>query len=300
MDKITGVVYGIVAVLVMILMITTVVIPIVEDAQNTQTTTDDNESYNFMAVKSTDLSATITVSSGTITCNGATISENLKTILLADNFALYVPTAGVVTILDYENDVRGANVSTVTFSIVHGTMTYSYNSTDYSVDLAGDVYIGAATGSYGGFLYTNPFSIDKDKKVVIVRPMLTSSKYVDVQLEGTLDNLQVKKIWVWDNVNSEYNEFTGDANVVVSGYTLSDDGHTYVVSQDTTVTVTANIGGVDQTMALHGAASTAFAPIAYTVTEQGGVINSILGVLPLMLLIVPIMAVVAMFNARRN
>ena len=301
MEKISNIVYGLVALVVIILITTTVALPVIDSTQNNITTIENNTAFSLKAIDAEKITTTIEADGSVVKVGGYETQFALKDVLYASNFEVYIPTSGTIRFYDVDNNIfANSNISSMLFSIVNGVVTYTYNETDYTTTLEGPAFILDSNGDYGAFAASESFNVSLDEKVYFTRPAQAPNNLYLTRVSGTMDNLKIDSILYWDSVESEYKEFEEESVLTVSGYDLSDDGHSYIVSSDTIVTITTSINGNETTWDLHGAASTTYAPIGYEVTDPSNTLSILLGIIPLLLMIIPVMIVARLVTNGRD
>lgn len=297
--KFNGILTLVVTVLVVVLISTAAIIPIVQAAQEEQTTVVQNTGAYYVAspgIPSTGLEFVINVSGDKVVVNDYEFDLSgygfLRTpIIVSDSFIVTATAGGTPSVgyLNFESIALNLNTLPISISIASdGTYTVTSGDSSDSGTCTKIVY-ASDKGTLGYFPNSGSVWIDHDKPYYIVGNMWGNSIVKNVSafiemndgtptvlalasaLEMTLSSVTVSTVEEGELAD----KYTSPS--VVIGY----------VDNDTPATITMSGGFL--------------APIDYTtISENDSMIIAMLGIIPVLLLVVPIMIVVRAFGMGRD
>lgn len=289
-------VYSVVALVVIVILIATVCIPVIEDAQKEQVTDYNNESVAYRIADTTE-NITVTLYDSYITVNDLSIDKTDKStsILRCDNINLTL-SGGVFWFKDLSEPVnRSVTVNGSTVVISGNTWTIGEDTGS----VIGTLYVISDEGSIGEYypssetpVYINDNSVLSFMLSGVLTAEGMESVFYSAIMRGTIGNLQIISMYVGETplVNP-----TATVTLSADSYTAIDPICYALTGINGTITYT------DSDVTYSGSLSTAniFAPIAYqALSDNDSMIYSLLGVIPLMLLMIPIMVCVGIFTRR--
>ena len=276
----------IVSVIVVVMISAAALVPIVQEAQKDQSTiiVQTTEKYS---VASTSEKITITFDSGPVINDvPVTLSETARMFVISDKAVInlgatsIVATSPAINNENYSISITSSNAATASIVYDGGSLTFDDGTNQYTTTYD-YLLIPDANGSYGAWLYSDrPFYVDSDKNIYLMN-RVNARSYV---ISGTIDNLNV--------------DFAINNNVLVNNATVSAtyEPTDYNASNKVTaITFTAGEGMVVSNQ------DVIFAPLAYTqISEEQNMNIVILGIIPLLIFVVPIMLIVRSFYNGRD
>lgn len=302
MEKISNAVYGVVCLVVIVILIATVGIPVIEDAQKEQISVEQNTTEKF-AVSSGEISeVTISITEGSLTVNDYVITTTgSRMVAFADDFFIYSNSA--TSSLGLAIDGTSTIVSGLTEIVINDankTISYSSSTANYT----GTLYYASEKGDYGSFAYSNPVYFNDDSILffsVFDGPFVNNELSPNtirgsVFFKGTYDDLQkMVAIKTLNNVSTAPN---------AAAVTLSDITEVDSICKSTNaqtlfdMTITDDTGTYSYSRP-SGNWYQMIAPIEYQyISDNDSMIVSLLSVIPLVLLIIPVMIAVNMMIRR--
>lgn len=302
MNKLSTVVYGVITLVVVVILISTIAIPVIEDAQKERYTALQNTDGRYTSAVSNDLSMDIVWDSSNqkISFGDKAFDVtfgSIVTIFYSDSLLLRIATSNI-QLSDMKNDIHKVDMSTLTDSkitIENGAYTYSISSSTYTGTIASSALFLDDEGNYGVYtdvlLSSNLYANDDSVIYALIENGTDSqSRDVYVGFSGTVkDSLSSTFAYVY--ADSKFNE----ATATVTNWTpvLEDKGYYKIGS----VTAGVNYDDVSSTIGM----KTYFIPIEYTyISENDNMIIMLLGVIPLMLAIIPVMLAVQLITGSRR
>lgn len=296
----TVLVMKIITIVVAVLMIATVALPVIEDAQAGLVIHKQNTGQTYSMIESSSTTEyVITVSGTTVTVNDYTVGplSELTHIAFTDTlFVQYLSSSLRVLSDNYTgNDI---NTTTITFS--NGTATWTSNGNSYSNTYSW-IMIADPDGNYGAFNSGEVF-FNADSKVFLGYTNLTTNTNSDLTpttvtvraagFFGTYDDLQTL---ICTTSTAGITSISGtaviDSAVVHSDSTISVN----LASSQVSCVFTTDVGDYTDNIELYGRI---IAPLEYTVIDNS--MYSLFGVIGVLLVIVPVMMAVRMMALKRN
>lgn len=290
----------IIAIAVVIIIISSVALPVIDQMQQGTTETGSNTPL-FRVGEITDANEHIlSFSSGT-----ATFDDYSVDMSSAGNQIMAVTDSIVVFHRNSSNDMRvyaadadtpyGA-VSSITFE--NGTATWEISDTTYTKTYT-QLYALDPNGNYGGYTSGTELKFNADSVLFgwqfnldVKNPDLDPStiRYISLLFKGTYNDMQSVILTTANEAVTE-----SDGTVSLSAH-LQDGGYySFVLGTDATSTVVEN--DVGDYFATLGYAL--LAPITYTYSEELDGAD-LFGVVAIMLILVPVMMAVRMIALKRN
>lgn len=263
----------------MVVVVVAVAIPIIGSLDNAS-----GENSGETARYDVGGSHIIAVGSGGVTVDGEAVANPSAAtyLLIADTLSVSMSTAGALTL----TTVSGTAYATATIasggslSIANGTASYTATSgggaTTYTYTKA---YVYDADGSWGSYSGATIKALGSSTVTAFVTSS-TQMGFADVRGGQLVDA-------------TAYTIATSTATAqtitaVTSGYTENDDGS---VSYTAPMTLTYSGGSIS--------ATTVLAPVSYGIENQEA-INSMITLVPLLIVVGMIVAVIAIFVSRRE
>lgn len=276
----------IVSVIVVVMISSAAIIPIVQEAQNDITSTNDNVGYRFLATSTSVEEITYTASGADnkYTVNGTEFASPNSRIVSAGESFFAVFTQNSFTLSGGSSKISGVS----TFSWSSGSISYTLSdSSTGSISDVGDIYYAATNGDmtiyYG--VGAGPVNIDKDKSYLLVANAATTYQTAIVK-NGNLESVPMAYYSGADYTNtltvtSEEFEHYNQITTIELGVSYGDPATTVNYQFNTGVTLSI------------------IAPLEYTVVDKDNVTYALLGVIGLLCLVIPIMLVIrAISNGR--
>lgn len=297
--KFNGILSLVVTVLIVVLISTAAIVPIVQAAQDDQRTEVQNSNERFRTIESAD-DFTISKSGSMVTIGTKTYDTNVNNYglwFISDQFAVVGGGSGQYPILQVYDTVNKITFSLVANQILTfsgNTITYTYNNTDYSVDFTNGFVVSEAgtKGIWYDFSSSGSKTIyvDEGKPVEFITKT-TTGIFFDIMYDPKTETT---------NVISAYRADSENANVLValdpSEYTL-----TPAVFTETDLGYSYNSYGT--IISYNGTDYRPFSSVDLTyhiLTNDDTMIIAMLGIIPTLLFVVPIMIIVRHFNVGRD
>lgn len=297
MEKISNAVYGVVCIVVIVILVATICIPVIEDVQSEQITVGQNTSQKYLSASSNssvDIEMSIeTIDSViTITVNGYSFpATTYEIIAVTDSFLVSASLGNPPVFLLFREGETTVRDSTIT--IHDNTLTIGETTITYT----GTLFYPAANGDYGFFEKNSTVYVNENSEIrAISQTTLTNS-----ELSPTSENIlavcsgTIKDMVVDFGVVTSGNAYT-ESTVSLSDYVYENEVYELkVITTGASITTSA---GTYETIT--GAVATSIlAPIEYTyLSTNDNMIIQLLNILPLLLLLIPVMASVAMITRR--
>lgn len=302
--------YTVVVLMVTIVIITSAVLPIVETAQLEQRTEANNTTMKYSSVSTSDgVDVSIVYDSNNtnpITVNDYTVpieSNGVGLISCSDSFAIY--KFGTHAYLDVIVSDSAVKYKALEVTLQNGTISFieTTNNTEIEGVISGTVLYAASSGDYGEFYSTGDIYFSPG--AIVYQIHNSSSSLNEVDGDG---HLSVGGLYKYE-VSSELvstdvllPSLEGQDPEKLTSQKLSksftyDDVKDLYKATNTSATLTATYDSVDYSRNI---SLSMFAPIEYTYISDSNSVNSVmLGLIPILLFMVPIMIVIR-FIAGRN
>lgn len=286
MESISKITYSIVSLVVIVLIVATTVIPVIESSQGEIVTHYQNTTQTYAAVVSDDVTLTRDAA-GKITLNGyeITYTETLSRCAIISDGLFYV-MGQYECILDLSNSSRVATTGTATVSLTMsgGAFTYTVGSAEPVTGTYTKAYIISAKGDYGLFDGdSTDFKATAGKTIDVVFPgatgLTTLIGWYTVK-DGVVQDTPVVSF----KTNSSGTLVNFDGTYTINTGINTSGSSEYVSEYNkATCRFTPTSGTVSTTSGSY------IAPLEYTdVTDNDSAIRALLGVIPIMLIVVPI------------
>lgn len=280
----------IIAIAVTIIIISTVAIPVIDDLQESQKSAANNTSELFNAVIGSGEDITITTSDGAASINGYAAPSGVDVFVSASLVVFYNNGLKVV---DMVNNFVGA----VSGSIVISDRTFNYTtagSVEKSGTITGTYLYLAENGTYGQFKPQDGARFNNNSQMygVVLTAPIAAVNYTAVTafVSGSVRGGFV--------VNEGYDLVNGSLVDVTSTLTpkltyTETDGYNVLSAASVVADVSGSSGyaGI-----LH-----IYAPIQYHyISDEDSSLFNLIGVIPIILILVPLMLAVRMIALKRN
>ena len=309
MEKISGITYQIVCLVVIVIVVATLVIPTVDSLDETLIVDSQNTDYHFKMVS--DASASSAEYTITATINEETgvmeyyVNDYLLPyqagwfeIAISDTFIIQHTTgsSGPIRIHDLTQSVYYNHIASAV--IDDGTLTFTNDQSEELEITFSWLCIADKNGNYGAFEAGHSFKFNADSKLYLMETnwtvtnseLVPSSFEVKSTLGGTYESLSSIGIAMPNVQGLTEIELTASLNNVVYNEDLS---YTYTLEGSATATCITNLGTYTNES---GPVYRIFAPIQYYHTDSG--LISILSIIPLLLLVVPVLYAARMITRR--
>lgn len=298
MESISKITYSIVSLVVIVLIVATTVIPVIESTQGEIVTHYQNTTQTYAAVVSDDVTFTRDAT-GKITLNGyeITYTETLSRCAIISDGLFYV-MGQYECILDLSNAKRigaGSN-HTVSITMSNGSFTYTVDSGDPVTGTYTKAYIISEKGNYGLFDgNSTSFKTTAGKTIDLIFPgatgLITLIGWYTVT-DGVVGNTPVVPF----KTNSSGTLVDFDGTYAINTGFNSAGSTEYVSSYGK-----ATCGFTPTGSSASTTSGSYIAPLDYTdVTDNDSAIRALLGIIPVMMLIVPIFIASRMISAGRD
>lgn len=287
-----GLVYSVVAIAIIVLIVSTVAVPVIEDSTSEYRTTGQNADMFYKMAANTDV-VNITLADDTLTVNGyvlPAITANTDTIVVfADDFRISAFYNDGVQVHISTPNIAGRttgniaiNSNTVTWTAYDTSDSLSYQYTSSTLLYA------SSTGDYGAFSYGHTANLNTDSKIYAMVSVVMDGTYISGLLSGTIYNLVPSFLVGASSVSLDFSNAVADSG---KDYLIYTNGYNSTIS--------AVIDG--QTKTVTQISIPILAPIEYTyISDSDSSIISLLNVVPILLFLVPVMFAVRMIQTRRN
>lgn len=298
--KFNGILTLVVTVLVVVLISTAAIVPIVESAQKEQKHIENNTSERYMAMDD-DGTVSFSLVDSEPAMNGEKLStifgtptENTSYWVVSDDVSLmatYIPASTTwiswkIHYWDEDNNIaRQTTLSgTSTVECSNGVIEYKSGDTvNYSWDYT-FLLVPSLDGDYGAYSRGELSSTDcfvDDDSIIYIRSVGNNGNYT--MAHGKISDITI------DLAVTSYNKIDGAS--VTCTYTPTE----YNASNKLT-----NIVATPNTVSM-GSGAWVLVPIEYSVmTENDNMISVMLGIIPVLLFVVPIMVIVRAFAIGRD
>lgn len=278
---------------VMIVIVMVVVIPVL-----------DNASYNAFGNNTTDGyatelpdSATLVRSDGGYTWNGTAVAADVNThIIVSDNFTVTLASNAlqVKDTTTVANCVATNNIITITGT----TYSFTNSGTTYTGTIEGPAYyLGGVAGDMG--VYNGSFTVDKTDEiecyvVVTARDSSNNSLVLRGTVRGTADNLAFTGL-----LTGSGDAATGTSTVVLNSNSYTEPNEkNYAIASGSSLYITYTDDGTTYTATTTNTLEW-IGPLEFTqVTDTGGAIESLVGIVPLLMIVGVIITILGMVVLR--
>ena len=296
----TVLVMKIMVIVVAVLMIATVALPAVQYAQSDIYTTENNSGNNYAVASGNTNLAVALDAANEVWISGFKINTStMDVVMFSDTFLVrHFKTLNPDTIY-VDSLTDKANYGTTAITVTGTQISFTdANNTQRTLTYTGELMYAAPEGDYGYFVNGSTFKINEDSKL-----------YMCAADNATNSDLSPSSVGYITVMSGTMGEFASDwafsttsgvtsvsVSASLSGITdLGDRSYSVELSSATT-TVTTNLGDYTNT-ALVGV----FAPLEYKyVGDADGSMISLIGIIPIMLILVPVMMAVRMMALKRN
>lgn len=286
----------IIAIAVTIIIISTVAIPVIDDLQSTIHSTGQNTTQKFAVSNQAVDSVSIQLSGSVVTVNGFSLTPSEQVIIaISDDFRIVALDIGGTVQVHVGTD-SDTNRTTGDITITNGNLTYTVYGSDTPTVKAltsPNILYASESGSYGQFS-GGLLNVNKDTVMYAVVSHTVSnagldptSLYVSAVVKGTYQGLA-----------SAFAYGANSASVSIPEANITEKPGYLSIDTSKGVNISAS--------AVQGVYSTYdfvqfVAPLQYTYYSDAdsGLIN-LIGVIPILLILVPLMMAVRMIALRRN
>lgn len=288
---------AVIASVVLIAIVMVVVIPVLQEA-----------SYEAMGKNSPDAYAnevpaaatfTWTATGYTMNDEGITFDAN-KVFFVSDDIAIQ-RNAAAFLVYNFDTPADGGVTSSV--SIAAGAISYTVGSAAKTATITGTAYyIGSETGTMGVY-NSGSFNIDQTDSMTGFTNLNVKNGSTTINLRGTItgtvENLDYGGVVVMSGGTAS--AATGTATVEMNSNSITEpNSKIYAIASKSTVNVTYVDDGTTYTGTNDSAGMTWIAPLEFTqVTASGGAIESMIGIVPLLMIVGIIIMLVGMAVLRR-
>ena len=282
-------VYKVVALTVFVLIAATVLVPVVQDSQNSIKITSNNTAELFNAVDSNGSdNVTIGLVGGVPMVNDYVVTGAVD-ILISDKLVVFYSSG--FKVVDIDNNYIGGISGD--FTVNDGAYSYKTSSeVDKSGTISGTYLYLAENGRYGQFLSSAAINFNDNSEIYAL--LLTST----LSTVGYTALTAVTHGSINDGFTSSAYDFQTSAFVDVSSTISSELTYTvspYGYNTSSSMVLTATVGDDSQSNGyLH-----IYAPIEYKMYDDDGrSMASLLNIIPLMVFIAAIMIAVGMLRGK--
>lgn len=303
-----GLVYSVVAIAIIVLIVSTVAVPVIEDSQSVIRTSDNNATSLYSATSASNSSILVVYDADTasVTVNDfiVPIPTGYTTIVaLSDDFVIYKFLSH--TYLDVYLSGHTDRYRTNSIIIENSTISFTTTSSvEMSQSLSDSQIIYAAeNGSYGCYSGGDvPYNVNRGDVIYSILNSTSSISSQDSQtisvgglFKFTVDSSNI----VANSIITTYESEASAVDTVTMSKVLDYDSKRDVYTvNNTQMSVSATKDG---TIYSRNLVVPIFAPIEYTyISDSDFSILSLLDVLPILLFLVPVMFAVRMIQTRRN
>lgn len=292
-----GLVYSVVAIAIIVLIVSTVAVPVIDNAQEDQKTEYNNTTEQFKLVSSVESITIRWLSTTEYSINDVVYTIRGTTIAISDNVIITV-VQNNIQVRNISDDGSGFNLDTSAALGTNQVVTISNGilTTDKgSCSVLGNLFIisNSEDATYGYYPYSGVVNINKQSVFAANLTITINSVSYLISCHGTYDNLVVTG--VYNNTSSQFMD-PADFSIQFVGE-ITDNG-SYLTIGSKLFKATYNDGGVE-----YSGQNTRgiYAPIQYyVISDSDATIISLLGVIPILLFLVPVMFAVRMIQTRRN
>jgi hypothetical protein len=292
----------IIAIAVTIIIISTVAIPIIQDMEtSTSFVTEYNTGEKYTATLTEDnVSLTVYYDDGLVYVNDYSFTPTTYSVVLfSDTFVVRYNgndnkfvASGSADTTQYKTDALTVSSKTLAFT--------DADSNDHSWTFSKLMY-AAENGEYGVFVGSGvQFTANKDAKIYLpIGKIVANNSDLSPSSVDTIgvfkgSNGLLEKDWFASRTSDTT---VNTASAVISNYTDNGNG-TYSISiAASSVVINTGVGAYSATMSATSGYCF-FAPMAYKVPETE--LSALIGIIPILLILVPLMMAVRMMVLKRN
>lgn len=279
--------YGVLAVTIVIVIIACAAFPILEDVNSSTKDASQNTAQQYLATSNLTGSLTI-AATGSGTTIGTYTTPIADLVVLTDTFGIRNPGGSALYLdcLDVPN--MSTEITNVTLS--PGVLSYTASEVEYTKTYSSFVIYAAESGDYGLFIMGDELNFNEETVLYTfmaqnVKDSDNVNHYCVAGVSGTYDDL-----------NSTFCGVIEDGVATSTSLTmeLAD-----VTENDGYLTYTVGVRPVTTLEGYTGVASYEgmFAPITY---YEDSDISILIGILPLLLILIPVMMAVTLITNRRD
>lgn len=300
-------VMGIVGLAVMVMVITAVVLPTVQNAQNEQVTEYNNTVETYLAASPTEVNLEFVPgdSAGTtFSINGKDYTvANGTFVMISDNVQVrYISSNNRLALVDTDYPQTSNGITVTTLVITNGSYVLNEGLTnEYTGTVKGTVYVVSDVGKYGLYGGDTRFAVDADSEFsMFIDKVLDTNTGLRIFASITgnpVDGFTVNSLTKYTTADGfaagdpddlSVNFYTDSLKLVENGSHYTWNGRiSYVYDNN----------GVDITVSSQF--STWYAPLAYTdISDANDTIRVLFGLIPLLLIIVVVLYAVRLMGSR--
>lgn len=286
---------AVIGISILVLVIVLVLVPILSNIEQTSTEANEPTRYATASVPS----GTYTLANGGFAINGQAIStlENTEWFIISDSISMMMWN-NQIRVYDYATDDY---ISTDSVTVSGQTWTALSGGATHTGTLGNNAICVSRSGDLGVY-YRQSFIVDRTQDVLffkITSNFTHNGESVSIRaiVSGTLDDLKVKNAALFGNETTHLNP---DSITVSFGENdiTEYNRRTYQIASNPTVSLNVTLNGTEYNIS-SGFPVAIAAPVNYTVIEEGA-INSMIGVVPLLMLAGVIVMSIGYFIARRS
>lgn len=290
----SGLVYSVVAIAIIVLIVSTVALPVIEDSQNELKTVRQNAGYTFSVADGSTTSVVMALTESTLTINGREYEPTENMIPMLSNSFFVQVKSGVFVV-----NVNDSYYITSQLTASNGVLSFVADSQDVSITF-GTLYWFDNNGKFGYFtsgqIYVNSSSrIIMAIETAIANESLTPNVlYISGSFVGTISGMVQNTMRV-----DQGNLLSTSLSLQSERVDGQDDVYRIDLSSPSTFTISGTTE--DGTYSTTTGNYCVIAPIEYyIVTESDYSMINLFNVLPIILFLVPVMLAVRMIQTRRN
>lgn len=288
-----GVISATVAAIVMIAIVVTVVVPILQDASYDQLGNNTPTDYYEPVGNSTIAPVT-----GGFTNNGETVAFSGNLLMISDSIVVLYINDHSLSLYDYTGNNFG-QISTI--AVNNGTYTTTGTlATTGSVGNNCVVFTDDKAGATMGRFVNKQFNIDQDDDVMSFRiqTLTNGSNSISARIlaSGTVDDMDAVAV---SFANGEFTNATAAEMTIVPTSYSEPNEKIYAVAANPSMVYSATVGGTEYTLSAND--GQLLAPLEYTqVTAEGGAIEALINLTPLLMVVGTIIMIIAAFIIRQT
>lgn len=300
-----GLVYSVVAIAIIVLIVSTVAVPVIEDSSETIRTVDQNTAQRYSIVSST-AALTVDSSSNVVQIGDYTMptGTGVGIVAITDSFILRHYDVGHPELMYVDDGVNDLFSQSTSFVVFDGTkMTYTSSGVERTCNYSW-LLIASDSGDYG-FFSGVAFNFNKDSVIYTVywnnvtnSDLSPTSARCMAVLAGKMGEFKS----VFCTTDTVDVTFAGNnaGSVNITSFSEGDGYYTMPISPRATLTVQSSSPAGDYSI-VNSSWTVFIAPIEYTyISDNDYAAINLLDVLPILLFLVPVMFAVRMIQTRRN
>ena len=280
---------------ILVLIVAAFVVPILDGISYSETETNTPTGYATKTVP--DGEYRLTTDGFTINGAGGTTLLNGRWLLISDSVTIE-KWSNQLVIYDYKTDTR---VATQSITITGQTWATTVNDTSYTGSIGNGAVVRSATGELGTFEST-PFVINKQDNVMFFRlnnVEINGTTYTsNAIVSGPLDNLKVDGLCLVSGSDAIFIDPDDVTASFRAGSYAVRDLKTFEVSSNPGITISITYNGATYD-SFYGYPIDFVGPLTYTVATEGP-IQSLLGVVPLIMFAGIVTAIIGALILRRT